>query len=198
MKKLAKVHVCILIFVSTGQEKSLLNPKLNKGYLCLQQYPSLETRQKTCTLLSTSYKDIWDLGFSHDFFLLVWNRRTNTYIDSRFSVRYVFFYFLTKNLVYWSIYTSMVSLLLDQRDLNIILYIKVWFWLCISKHLYWYFLVDVWQMAEMYYKKIHYLGKLINYVELHCTEPRCKYWRFHLNSSLTDSISSINYSASKR
>lgn len=36
MKKLAKVHVCILIFVSIGQDKSLLNLKLNKRYLCLQ------------------------------------------------------------------------------------------------------------------------------------------------------------------
>ena len=53
-------------------------------------------------------------------------------------------------------------------------------------------------MTETEYKKIHYLWKLINYVELHCTLSRCKYWRFHLNYSLTDNISSINYLARKR
>jgi len=57
MIKIAKVLDCIPLSVSTGQDISLQYPKLDKGYLCLQQCPSPETRLEPFTLLSASYKD---------------------------------------------------------------------------------------------------------------------------------------------
>lgn len=50
--KLAKVQVSLIFFfVCTRQDKSLLNPKLNKGYSCLHQCASLERREEPCILL---------------------------------------------------------------------------------------------------------------------------------------------------
>lgn len=50
MKNLAKVHVCILTSIYIGQDESLLNSKLSKGYLYSQQCPSLEIKQDPFTL----------------------------------------------------------------------------------------------------------------------------------------------------
>lgn len=124
------------------------------------------------------------------------NRKTNMSIESGFSVWYIFLCVLNKNLLYWNIYTPMASLLLDQRGLNIIPYVKAWFWAFVP--LTPLLLFPSGRLIEACWKKKGVFLVKIYYVELCHIEPRWKYCRSHLNSSPTDSISSINYFASKK
>lgn len=134
----------VLIFIYAGEDKSLINPKQNKGHLCLQQHQLAETDKRLLYLLSTIWSE--NLDFHRWLFFLslyIWyslKLREFTHIDNlalQFLSVFVFFSILTTNTACSKIHSPQVSLVLDHGNSYIVPGIKVFVWLSAnSKRLY--------------------------------------------------------------